>query len=257
MLALPVAPLLFSWGGLLYDATIVLWLSWKRTRPLAWAVVLVFHSMTFLLFQIGMFPFIMSVATTLFFSPSWPRRLVRSARPASARAANAVGVPLPRVWILIGAMWCMFNVLLPLRTFALTDNVLWDEAGMRFSWRVMVREKSGSLTYRVTLPEGRVVLVSPYDVLSQRQVNEMIGQPDMILRLAHHLKDRFQSRCPRAVVGCSPVEVRVDALISLNGRPLRRFVDERVDLARMQDTWGRPTWILPPPPEAARSSWRH
>ena len=46
----------FSWFGAAYDLTIVLLLSWRRTRPLAYATVIVFHVMTALLFPIGMFP---------------------------------------------------------------------------------------------------------------------------------------------------------------------------------------------------------
>ena len=42
------------------------------------------------------------------------------------------------------------------------------------------------------------------------------------------------------------VEVRVDAWLSLNGRPAARFIDPTVDLAHTpRDPWSDP-WILAP-----------
>ena len=53
----PWAAHLFSWCGAGFDLTIVAWLMWKRTRPAAYVVLVVFHVMTYLLFpEIGVFP---------------------------------------------------------------------------------------------------------------------------------------------------------------------------------------------------------
>ena len=70
----------------------------------------------------------------------------------------------------------------------------------------------------------------------------MAGQPDLILQLAHHIAADFRSRGHRGV------EVRVDALASLNGRPMARLVDPDVDLARVRDGFAPASWILPEPP---------
>jgi hypothetical protein len=153
------------------------------------------------------------------------------------------------------AVWCAVQVLLPLRSFAIADDVLWDEAGMRFSWRVMVREKSGTLDYRVSFTDDavgrRTVLVSPHDWLTWRQVNEMVGQPDLILQLAHAIRDDFEAR------GYRDVEVRADSRITYNGRPPARFIDPDVDLARERDClWCRPRWVLPAPTTQPPSPWR-
>ena len=49
----------FSWAGAFYDLTIAYFLMNQRTRPVAYLFVVVFHLLTFLLFNIGLFPFIM------------------------------------------------------------------------------------------------------------------------------------------------------------------------------------------------------
>ncbi len=68
----------FSWVGAAFDLTIVGWLLWRRSRLVAYMVLVVFHVATAALFQIGMFPWIMIALTPIFFAPTWPRRWVRA-----------------------------------------------------------------------------------------------------------------------------------------------------------------------------------
>ena len=132
------------------------------------------------------------------------------------------------------------QALLPLRFLAYGGDVLWHEQGMRWSWKVMVREKNGSIDYRVRNAEtGREWQVGPMRYLTWRQANEMTGQPDLILQLAHHIAEDFADR------GLGPVEVRVDALVSLNGRRAARLIDPSADLTRVRDGVAPAGWILP------------
>jgi hypothetical protein len=106
----------------------------------------------------------------------------------------------------------------------------------------MIREKNGSVTYVVKSKRtGRIWHVSPARYLTDIQSREMSGQPDLILDLAHHVRDDFERR------GLGPVEVRVEALVSLNGRRLAPLIDPSVDLATVKDGIGRASWILPAP----------
>jgi vitamin K-dependent gamma-carboxylase len=165
----------------------------------------------------------------------------------------------PRVALALVLGWCAVQVALPLRTFVVGDDVLWDETGMRWSWRVMVREKSGSLSYRVRftdarLPAGaprRMVFVSPREWLSWRQENEIVGQPDLILQLAHAIRDDFVSR------GHRDVQVFADAKVTLNGRPAAPLIDPHADLAAHDDCLlCRPSFVLPPPASSPPAPWR-
>lgn len=234
-------PLAMSWCGFLFDLTIVLWLSLRRTRPYAYAVVLAFHLLTRLLFDIGMFPIIMSLAALVFFPPSWPRRFIRT--PSVPRpAAKPV---LPRVAIALGTAWCVVQLLVPLRCHLYGGNVLWHEQGMRFSWRVMVRAKGGATTFLVRQRRtGKVFHVSPREYLTPFQENEMASQPDLVLQLAHVIERDFDER------GLGPVEVRVDSTVSLDGRPGAPLVDPNVDLVTIRDGLAPATYILPAPSEA-------
>jgi vitamin K-dependent gamma-carboxylase len=242
LLTLDGVPLLLSWCGFLFDATIVLWLSLRRTRPWAYGVLLVFHGLTRLLFPIGMFPVIMSLSALVFFDPSWPRRWLRlpelEAPPALAGASRWA-----RAAVTLGVGYCALQLLLPLRFAIYGGDVLWHEQGMRFSWRVMVRAKGGSTTFAVTSKRtGRTWHESPSAYLTPLQESEMVSQPDLILQLAHHVQAEAERR------GLGPVEVRALARASLNGRRSAPFIDPNVDLTAVNDGLARERWVLPAPP---------
>jgi vitamin K-dependent gamma-carboxylase len=240
LFAQPWAPLAMSWAGFLFDLTVVGWMLGRRTRPYAYAVILVFHGVTHALFDIGMFPFIMPVATTVFFDHAWPRRLLSRWLPAEGGEAPRVA-SLPNWAPTVAAVWCALHLLMPLRTFAYGTDVLWAEEGMRFSWRVMVREKSGAVTFHVRSREtGRLWQVNPSRYLNPRQVREMATQPDLIWQLARHIAAEFESRH-------GPVEVRAETMVSLNGRAPAPLVDPTIDLSRVDDGLGKKSWILPHP----------
>jgi hypothetical protein len=142
------------------------------------------------------------------------------------------------------AAYCVLQVALPLRTHLYGGNVLWHEQGMRFSWRVMVREKNGAVTFLVrSKATGRTWQVSPERYLTRLQEREMSSQPDLILQLARHIQRDFAER------GLGPVEVRADALVSLNGRRMARLIDPNVDLTTVRHGLARAAWILPAPSE--------
>lgn len=239
------AALLMSWAGFLFDASIVLWMSWRRTRPLAYAVIVVFHILTKVLFPIGMFPVIMVLSALVFFSPSWPRTLWARVRRQAVPVPLLVSSPV-RSWspavMAAASVFVLFQLAMPLRHWLYRGNVLWDEQGMRFSWRVMVREKNGSVNYLVKQPgTGRQWEVTPRRYLNRVQENEMAGQPDLILQLAHHIQRDFAAR------GFGNVQVRAEAFASLNGRPAAYLVDPSVDLTQKHDGIAKADWIAPDP----------
>jgi hypothetical protein len=254
----------FSWAGFLFDSFIVCFLLWKRTRAPAYVVVLAFHAMTYLLFPIGLFPFIMCASALVFMSPTWPSQaltLLSSPRArARARARSPLSpspTPFPRLHpalLLAAASFSLLQLLAPLRHHLYGGNVLWHEQGMRFSWKVMVREKNGSITYVVESRRAqRTWYVSPHRYLTDRQERELSTQPDLVLQLAHRVRDDFHAQ------GHDDVTVRVEALVSLNGRPAAPMIDPTVDLARTTDGLSKAPWILPepqgPPIHLRPASW--
>jgi hypothetical protein len=240
LLATEGGALFFSYAGLLLDLLAWPLLAWRRTRFHAFLVVAAFHLTNKTLFGIGVFPWLMIAATTIFFPPDWPRKLLRlpavlpslgSAAPDSRR----------RAWVLgLAGLYVAVQILVPLRHFLYPGSVHWTEEGHLFSWHMKLRSKVGEAIFVVADREtGERWIVDPRAELSETQVDAMAGRPDMILQYAHHLARRAASE------GRSDVEVRADVTTSLNGRPPRRLVDPDVDLAAQRRGLRRSRWILP------------
>jgi hypothetical protein len=234
-------PLAFlaSYAGAVFDLTIVFWLSWRRTRPYAYAVGCVFHLLVWLLFPIGVFSWVMMVATTIFFDPSWPRRWLgpRLTSTAGELTAGALLSPLPLAAL---ATYLAVQLAMPLRYLLYPGEVNWHEQGFRFAWRVMLVEKAGQVEFTVVADDDdRRYVIYPRDTLTPLQYKMMTTQPDMIQEYAHHLRQRFTA------AGHRRVRVYADAWASLNGRPRQRLIDPGADLASAPRTLWPKAWILP------------
>lgn len=232
----------FSWAGAFYDLTIVGWLLWRRSRPMAYVAVVGFHVLTARLFQIGIFPWVMIAASPIFFEPSWPRALFKRLRirwPFVAVDAETHTRDLGGAQKFLIASYVCVQTLVPLRHWAYPGNPLWTEQGFRFSWNVMLMEKNGAVEMRVTDKRtGKTSIVDNSDYLTRYQTKMMSTQPDMILQYAHMIAQNYRARG-------ADVAVCADAQVSLNGRRPQPLVDPSVDLALEQDTFAAKSWILP------------
>jgi len=238
----PWAAFVFSWCGALFDLCVVPLLSFRVTRRPAFVLLLVFHVLTALLFRIGMFPWIMIVNATLFCSPAWPRGLL--ARLLGRHGAHPEGIaggPLEPKMRILSAIYLAIQVLLPLRSALYPGNTLWSEEGFRFSWRVMLIEKAGSLEFEVVDRAGLRYSVSPRQYLTPFQARMASTQPDMILQLAHWIARDYSRR------GAGPVRVYADSEVSFNGRLRQRMIDPTQDLAVTSEGLAAKSWILPAP----------
>ncbi len=234
----------FSWAGAIYDLTIAWFLLFRVTRPWAYIAVLIFHGLTWMLFNIGLFPFIMSLGTLIFFSAESHRRWLSwiGYRPnENDRQAFAFHPALIRILrpALIG--FFIIQTLLPFRFLLYPGHLLWTEQGYRFSWRVMLVEKVGLATFTVEdSATGRRSEIQNARYLTPFQEKQMSIQPDFILQYAHFLKKEYQTHYQIE----KPI-VTVDAHVALNGRVSQRFIDPEVDLAQLKDGFRPKSWILP------------
>jgi hypothetical protein len=234
-----------SWAGAAFDCLIVPALLWKRTRFAAWCTIVVFHVLTWRLFPIGVFPWVMIAVSTLFFEPDWPRRVAsrifgRRVEPVAAPAPPARNPRVAAVVVAIGVAWLALQVAIPLRHWFVPGDYRWTNEGYRFAWVVLLTEKGGDVSFRVHEPAtGREWIETADDLYTPAQWRVMATEPDLIRQAAHAIaaRQRAQGR---------HVEVRADAFVALNGRPAARLVRPDVDLAREPWRVHQP-WILPAP----------
>jgi vitamin K-dependent gamma-carboxylase len=239
-----------SWAGAIYDLGIVFLLLGRRTRPWATGAIVVFHLGTWLLFRIGMFPWIMMVGALLFMPPDWPRRVIRrSVRGTIKGVASAPGLagePEPRSglfkagpgatpsWVFgLIAVYAAGQVIFPLRAGWDGTAIAWSGYRFNWSWRVMLVEKSGHVEFWArAADQGRRWKVPMTDYLTRRQAHFLAQDPQLIRDLARHIAADLQRK------GHAPFGVYADAYASLNGRPHQRLIDPEVNLAGpLKDGW--------------------
>lgn len=231
----------FSWGGLVFDLAIVPALLWRRTRPWAFALAVAFHLTNVLIFDIGVFPWLMIWATLLFYPPDWPRR----ARLVPPRRRPLPSPPPPRLATRAAAAalaaYLAVQVLLPFRHVLYPGWVDWTEEGHQFAWRMKLRDKRGELRFLAADPAGGppVELVGVEEVLTANQRNMLRHDPELIRQLAHRLQQGL------AGAGLAGRTVRVASDISLNGRPPQPLVDPATDLGSVPPARGAAPWIAP------------
>jgi vitamin K-dependent gamma-carboxylase len=240
-LTLPAVAYLFSWAGALFDLTIVGWLSWRRSRPYAYVALVVFHTLTWLMFpSIGLFPLLMSLSALVFFDPAWPEPFLPPQGGVPAQPGR--GDPVPRRlspgWIGLGAVYVLVMITLPLRHHLTPGDVKWTGEGYLGSWQVMLSEKSASADFVVTDRDtGKSWRVPAPDYLTERQQMVMATDPVMIRQTARLIADDLGG----------VVEVAADVRLSFNGRTSRQFTDPEVVISEAPITEAVKGFILSQP----------
>lgn len=245
---------LLSWGGCFYDLFIVFFLLQRKTRPFAYIVVIFFHLVTWLLFPIGVFPWVMIFSTTIFFSVKFHRTLLLALKSifkwpayvpdkidAKPKANSFVKLAL--------VIYIFIQIVIPFRYVLYPGNLFWNEEGFRFSWRVMLMHKEGLATFYIKdKATGRTIEVDNSDYLTVRQEDQMATQPDMILQYAKFLKSEFDgktfSNSTKSITLRDP-EVNAEVYVALNGRRAQLFVDKKHDLSTLNYNLKHRNWLEP------------
>lgn len=237
----------FSWMGCIFDLTVAFFLLSKRYRPFAYFALVVFHVITGLMFPIGMFPWIMILATLIFFPTELHQKILRLLRwvlkisESNSIEYNSLFLHRFKKRVLTGflLLYVFFQIVFPFRYLLYPGNLFWTEEGYRFSWRVMLMEKAGTAFFYVTDPQtGKRGEVDNSQFLTTTQEKMMATQPDLILQYAHIIKQEVESR------GLKNPIINAEVYVTLNGSRSRLFIDPKVNLAELEDGLKHKDWIL-------------
>ncbi len=244
----------FSWLGALYDLSIPFLLLNKKTRPVAFAAVIGFHGMTAILFPIGMFPYIMILSTIIFFSSNFHIKLMNIFKNLRFKIYDLQFKTNPQIStfnlklqtsnlkLYMLTIFFIIQLLMPWRFVLYPNNLFWSEQGYRFSWRVMLMEKAGYVTFHVKDNNtGKQWDINNYEYLTTHQEKMMSTQPDMIVQFAHYIQDHYER------LGYTNTAIYADAYVSLNGQKSQLFLDNALDLTEVEDGFKHKNWILPYP----------
>ncbi|HTN16471.1 MAG TPA: HTTM domain-containing protein, partial [Chitinophagaceae bacterium] len=195
---------------------------------------------------IGMFPYVMIVCSTIFFSARFHQRLL-SCLPLYTRlpdhhpaTGQAYQYRFHSVMQMMLIVYASVQLIIPIRFMLYPGHLFWHEEGYRFSWRVMLMEKSGATFFTVKDKTHQVVQqVNNAEFLTPLQEKMMSTQPDLILKYAHYLANQFAQR------GIAQPEVYAEVYVALNGQRSRLFIDSTVNLAAQSLSWRHYNWVLP------------
>ena len=236
-----------SWVACIFDLTVAFFLMSKQFRPIAYFVLVIFHVITGLMFPIGMFPWIMILATLIFFSSDFHKSIIafisqifniKTKEQNYNRFTVSKGIKRKLLSFFL-LTYVLIQLILPIRYLFYPGDLFWTEQGYRFSWRVMLMEKAGTAFFYVTDPEtGNRGEVNNCDFLTPNQEKMMATQPDMILQYAHIIRDEVKSR------GIKNPVINAEVYVTLNGSRSKLFIDPEVDLTTLQDNFKPKDWIL-------------
>jgi hypothetical protein len=236
----------FSWFGALFDLFIGFLLLSKKFRKPAYVLVIIFHLATAWFFKIGMFPYIMIMMTVIFFSAEIHIRIINFLRrfvpEMPVVTPNEYKIPLVRAKLIYSLLVIHFiiQLLLPFRYLLYPGKLYWTEEGYRFSWRVMLMEKGGTVFFHVKDPlTGKRSEVVNSQYLTDFQETQMATQPDMILQFAHFLAAKYEKK------GFKDPIVTAESYVTLNGSGSRLYIDSTANLANEQETFAPKKWLLP------------
>jgi vitamin K-dependent gamma-carboxylase len=246
----------FVIAGLMLDLLVVPLLLWRRTRPFAFVAAVIFNLMNAVIFEIGIFPWLMLGALAIYFPPDLVRRFARAfmssgekvpdaetRQAAVATTDSGTGRPLVASQKFVAgllAAYLVVQLLFPLRHYLYPGNVSWTEEGHNFAWHMKLRTKGGEAIFTVTHPgSGQTWTIKPEAYLKPHQLTKMITKPDLILHFSHYLADEKRRE------GYDGVEVRARVMVTLNGRQPQLLVDPNVDLAKEQASVFPARWIVP------------
>lgn len=245
--------LLIAYGGIAFDFLVVPALWWRRTRKVAFAVSIGFHLFNSVVFQIGIFPYMMLICTVLYFDQALIRRLFFRRARVWQGVSDQLLYPAPfgknsspaGRSLLEGFLFTFLamNLLLPLRPFYFPGSPHWSEEGHRLSWHMMLRSKSGVVHFVIKDDKGLTVkTVYPQNELPYKLARSMATRPDLIWQYAQRLGDSYSEKTGETV------RVYARSNVSLNGRPYRPMIDPDADLYAVKWSHFKPSpWVLSHP----------
>lgn len=274
-----------SWAGAFYDLTIPFFLLHPKTRPFAYAAVIVFHVLTKMLFNIGLFPFIMIFNTLIFFSGKWHDRVwvsiynlweqvktvslgslaleVRNFQLTDAAAVKveqpASTFPTPRGTtltseaLILPAHWKLKLITFSLGAYFLIQLAL-PFRYLAYPGHLLWTEEGYRFSWRVMLVEkvGQATFYVEDKKTGRRsEINNKdylttFQEKQMSIQADMILQfAHYLAQEYQEKHGISDPKITVDSYVALNGRRSQRFIDPSIDLATLEDSWAPKTWVIP------------
>ncbi len=232
-----------SWGGIFYDGLITPILLNRRTRTIGLVLTLIFNLFNSVVFQIGIFPYLMIAFLVFFYPPEQISNFFFRKRIPAKEQVFKGKLIVKRFWYYAFFTYVVIQIALPLRHWFFYGDVHWSEEGHRMAWQMMLRTKSGYGKFIIKNNDtGETEKVFPRRKLSRKQANKVFTQADFMWQYARRLEKEYADK------GWTNVSIYYDGFTKLNGGTRTRMVDKDLDLLSVKwDRFKKSDWITPFP----------
>ena len=225
-----------AYAGIFYDLLIVPALLHKKTRTIALIASLGFHLFNAIVLQIGIFPFF-ALSFALFFYPPVKVGKLFLRRKNSFQKVSEVS-SINKKWVyLFFIPFLSIQLLLPIRHHFIKGNVLWTEEGHRLSWRMMLRERNGYISFKVIDNTNKQSIIHDYTKdLTPKQARQLAVKPDFIWQYCQKIKKEYKGQNISIYITCKN---------SINRKEYQTLIDPDFDMAKAKwDYFFHNQWIL-------------
>lgn len=222
--------LTYAYAGIFFDLLIMPALLWKKTRKLAILASFGFHLFNAYSLKIGIFPFLALSFIVLLYD-SIPLKFLNDKQEISPN--NRINT---KFFLVFFIPFFIVQIILPLRHHFIKGDVLFTEEGHRLAWRMMLRERKGTLNIKVVDKKTGLTDYHNYaSELTPKQVKLLSNSPDIIWQYCQKLKKEAKK----------PISIFVECSVSINRRPYYKLIDEKTDMATAKfDYFKHNEWVL-------------
>jgi len=237
----PLFPWFICWTGMLFDLTIGFFLFYRPTRYLiGFPGALCFNFSNKIMFNIGVFPFMMVCSLTLFLEPNVPARIVSwitRVNVDESAMATKPAKPAEKTWhwgltrtqwfgMLFVGCFLTFHSMFPFREKVMyPGNPSWHEEGHFGAWHMKLRTKKGFVNLNLVDSTGQNYTIDPkMDPFVHRSQNNYFMKPHCLILYVGRLKQIFEA------AGTPLQSVMANNCFGLNSRPGHHLYKEDVNL---------------------------
>lgn len=222
--------LFYAYAGIVFDLLIMPALLWKKTRKFAIIASFGFHLFNAYTLRIGIFPFLALSFIVLLYDSIPLKFLNEKQEILPKKNFNAA------FFRLFFVPFFIVQIILPLRHFFIKGDVLFTEEGHRLAWRMMLRERKGTLNIKIVDQKTGVFHYHNYaSELTSKQIKVLSNSPDFIWQYCQKIKKEAKK----------PISIFVECEVSINRRPYYKLIDEKIDMATAEfDYFGHNDWVL-------------
>jgi vitamin K-dependent gamma-carboxylase len=126
-------------------------------------------------------------------------------------------------------IYFLFQLIIPMRSWFFPGDVYWTNEGYRMSWKMMMRDKTGTVYFKVTdTATHSIWKEEPATIFSPMNMMWLSTSPDIIWQYAQRLKKEYAAK------GYPDVQVYVIGQVSINHSIPKPMIDTTADLAAIK-----------------------